>query len=198
VFVCSAGLSVGHGWPLNNAAAAGLLLSAQALQAACVMILPLATIMPLPHTNCMKDDDMYEELERRALFSMPGDETAPDLVGSIRGVPDAADDALDLTMGGYVAKHDRVPAFEGADGQPYTVDIDVVEDDGDPDNAFVAFYIFIRWAATGAGIMDHVESGDIARAASEELVRAAAMDLSLYEIKAELDAAIARRTALED
>jgi hypothetical protein len=150
----------------------------------------------------MKDDDMYEELERRALFSMPddepGDETAPDLVGSIRGVPDAADDALDLTMGGYVAKHDRVPAFEGVDGQPYTVDIDVVEDDDDPGNAFVAFYIFIRWAATGAGIMDHVESGDIARAPSEELARAAAMDLSLYEIKAELDAAIARRTALED
>jgi hypothetical protein len=150
----------------------------------------------------MKDEDTYEELERRALFSMPddepGDDTAPDLVGSIRGTPDPADDALDLTMGGYIGKHDRVPAFEGADGQPYTVDIDVVEDDDDPSNPFVAFYIFIRWAATGAGIMDHVESGDIARAPSEELARAAAMDLSLYEIKAELDAAIARRSALED
>jgi hypothetical protein len=150
----------------------------------------------------MKDDELYEELERRALFSMPedepADETAPDLIGSIRGTDPATDDALDLTLGGYIEKHDRVPAFEGADGQPYTVDVDVVEDDEDPDAAFVAFFIFIRWAATGAGIMDHVESGDIARGRTEQDARAAAMELSLYEIRAELDAAIARRRALED
>lgn len=151
----------------------------------------------------MKHDDdegMYEELERRALFDLPdedeGGESPPDIVGALRG--DVADGTEDLTLGGYVAKHDRVPAFEGSDGQPYTVDIDTeqVEDAG---NTFAAFFIFIRWAATGAGIMDHLESGDVAHGSSEEDARRAALDLTLYEIRAELDAAIARRNeALEE
>jgi hypothetical protein len=47
--------------------------------------------------------------------------------------------------------------------------------------------------------MDHVESGDVARADTEDEARRGAMDLSLYEVRAELDAAIARRKeALED
>jgi hypothetical protein len=147
-------------------------------------------------------DELYEELERRALFDMPdeepGDEVPPDLVGSLRGEAAEAGPDLDVTLGGYLEKHDRVPAFEGSDGQPYTVDVDV-ERDGDDAMPFVAFLVFIRWAATGAGIMDHVESGDVARGATEEEARRAAMDLSLYEIKAELDAAIERRQqAAED
>jgi hypothetical protein len=150
----------------------------------------------------MNDDEMYEELERRALFDMPDDDpsedTAPDLIESLTADPLAAPEK-DVTLGGYIEKHDRVPAFEGADSQPYTVDIDVVEDDDDPDRPFVAFLIFIRWAATGAGIMDHLESGDMVRAATEEAARQGARELSLYEIKAELDAAIERRReALED
>jgi hypothetical protein len=102
--------------------------------------------------------------------------------------------AADLTLGGYIELHDRVPAFEGGDGMPYTVDVDVVPADGDG-RRFAAFLIFIRWAATGAGIMDHVESGDVAWGDDEESARQAAYDLSLYEVRAELDAAIARRRA---
>ena len=148
------------------------------------------------------DDGLYHEIERRALFDMAGedsDETAPALIDSLRD-PGEAPVSRDLTLGGYMEEHDRVPAFEGPDGQPYTVDIDVVQDSGDGFSAgFVAFLIFIRWAATGAGIMDHVESGDVARGATEEEARRAALDLSLYEVKAELDAAIERRAlALED
>lgn len=141
---------------------------------------------------------LYEDLERRALFDLPEDEhdAQPDIVGSLRG--DAEEDAKDMTLAGYIAVHDRVPAFEGVDGQPYTVDVDVEQDD-DAAAPFAAFLVFIRWAATGAGIMSHVESGDIARAATDEEARRAAMELSLYEIKAELDAAIMRhREALED
>ncbi|HEX6307263.1 MAG TPA: hypothetical protein VFZ69_03685 [Longimicrobiales bacterium] len=144
------------------------------------------------------DETMYEELERRALFDLPEDdaEPAPDVVRELTGAE--ADAAKDVTLGGYVAEHDRVPAFEGSDGQPYTVDVDVEKDERGA-GPYAAFLIFIRWAATGAGIMDHLESGDVARAGSEEEARRAAMDLSLYEIKAELDAAIARRReALED
>jgi predicted RNA-binding protein with TRAM domain len=147
------------------------------------------------------DDSLYEDLERRALFDMPdeepGDDHAPDLVGSLRGDAPAGVDK-DVTLGGYVEKHDRVPAFEGSDGQPYTVDVDVVRD-GEGDAPYAAFLVFIRWAATGAGIMDHVESGDVARGSTDEDARRAAMDLSLYEVKAELDAAIERRRmALEE
>jgi hypothetical protein len=150
----------------------------------------------------MKEDatnDMYDELERKALFDLPDDDDnddQPDLIGTLRG--DLPADAKDMTLGGYVEEHDRVPAFEGADGQPYTVDVDVEHDTGRTP-AFAAFLVFIRWAATGAGIMDHVESGDVARADTEDEARRGAMDLSLYEVKAELDAAIARRKeALED
>lgn len=140
----------------------------------------------------------YDELERKALFDLPedDDEEQPDLIGSLTGAEEAA--ARDMTLAGYVEEHNRAPAFEGADGQPYTVDIDVEHDAAEP-RPYAAFLVFIRWAETGAGIMDHVESGDIARAATEEEARRAAMELSLYEVKAELDAAIARRKeALED
>lgn len=155
----------------------------------------------------MRDHDpdepgTYHDLERRALFDLPDEEseeeTPPDLIGSLRG--DVEGPARDVTLGGYVDEHDRVPAFDGADGQPYTVDVDVEEEeDAGSELPFVAFFIFLRWAATGAGIMDHVESGDVARGRTEEEARQAAMDLSLYEVKAELDAAIERRReALED
>ena len=143
-------------------------------------------------------DAEYTELERRALFDLPDDddEEQPDLIGSLTGAD--RDVAKDMTLAGYVEEHDRVPAFEGADGQPYTVDVDV-EHDPDQTPPHAAFLVFIRWAETGAGIMDHVESGDVARADSEDDARRAAMELSLYEVKAELDAAIARRReALED
>jgi hypothetical protein len=47
--------------------------------------------------------------------------------------------------------------------------------------------------------MDHCESGDVARGASEDEARAAAMELTLFEIRSELDAAIERRRrALEE
>lgn len=144
-------------------------------------------------------DDLYEELERKALFDLPEDEPDDDVdvVGALRGnetAPTPAEPARDVTLGGYIELHDRVPAFEGRDGQPYTVDVDV-EATGEPDRPYAAFLVFIRWAATGAGIMDHAESGDIAAGESEEEAKRAALDLSLYEVKAELDAAIERRRA---
>jgi len=151
------------------------------------------------------EDELFEEIERRALFALPEEEEegeqAPDLIEALaterageHGTAEAggAAAAEDLTLGGYIAKHDRVPAFEGSDGQPYTVDIDVEAND-DPDRPYAAFLVFLRWAATGAGIMDHVESGDIAYGESEDDARRAVLELSLYEVRAELDAAIERR-----
>lgn len=144
----------------------------------------------------MAEDDVFDELERRVLDDLP-EEDAEEL-DLLRVLKPGGDPALeDLTLGGYIRKHNRVPAFEGSDGQPYTVDVDAEErEDGD---GCVAFLIFIRWAATGAGIMDHVESGDVAIGATEADARAAAMELSLYEVRTELDRAIdRRREALEE
>ncbi len=111
---------------------------------------------------------------------------------------DTADDEIpDLTLGGYLREHGRPPAFEGSDGEPYSVDV-AVDETGDPDFPYAAYVLFIRWAATGQGIMSHIESGDVARGRTEAEARDAALELSLYEIKAELDATIARRGEAED
>lgn len=142
-------------------------------------------------------DELFHELERRALHELPEEEAEElDLLRTLQpGVAEAP--AADLTLGGYIDKHSRVPAFEGSDAQPYTVDVDVEEDEAG--EGYVAFLIFIRWAATGAGIMDHLESEDVARGGTEAEARAAAMELSLFEVKAELDRSIERRRkALEE
>lgn len=146
--------------------------------------------------------ELFEEVERRAFMDME-DEDAEDDVDLVRvfGEPGPEVDtaaARDMTLGGYIELHNRPPAFGGADNQPYTVDIDV-EPTGDDQRPFAAFLVFLRWAETGAGIMEHTESGDVAFGDSVEAARAAALELTLYEVKAELDGAIERkRHELED
>jgi hypothetical protein len=145
------------------------------------------------------ESGIYEEFERRAFLEQPDDDGPElDIVRELGGDAGAVEEPVaDVTLGGYIETHNRVPAFEGIDGQPYTVDIEIETDEGDA--TCTAFFIFVRWAATGAGIMDHVESGDIAQRGSAEEARLAALDLSLYEVKAELDAAIRRKQMdLED
>jgi len=120
-------------------------------------------------------------------------ESEPAGTGEPRRPPMGKDpDGADGTLGGYLAVHDRPPAFEGSDGQPYTVAVDVEETD-DPTRPFVAFLIFLRWAASGAGIMEHIESGDVSSGQTEAEARRGALALSLLAVRAELDAAIARR-----
>jgi len=152
--------------------------------------------MAAPHDPADRDE-LFRELERRAFEDLPEEDPEElDVVRTLQPGPTTAP-TEDLTLGGYIARHERVPAFEGSDGQPYTVDVDVER--AETGDEYVAFFVFIRWAATGAGIMDHTESGDVARAATEADARAAAMELSLYEVKAELDRAIERRRqALEE
>lgn len=142
-------------------------------------------------------DDLLERLEKRAIEDAAGEVLVPEIdIRETLGL-DAAE-APDLTLGGYLAEHDRPPAFEGSDGQPYTVAVEV-EETGDPARPYVAFLIFLRWAATGAGIMEHLESDDVASGATPTDAEHAALDLSLFEVKAILDQAIARRRAdLED
>lgn len=155
--------------------------------------------------NDDKARELFEEVERRAFMDLPADDDTDaddvDVIAALRAPAGTEVDAaeLDMTLGGYVAKHTRPPAFGGADQQPYTVDVDV-EITGQPGTrAYAAFLVFLRWAETGAGIMEHTESGDVAYGATEPEARSRALELTLYEVKAELDAAIERkRKNLED
>jgi hypothetical protein len=144
-------------------------------------------------------DEILRRLEQRAVRdaaerAAADAEPTPDLIRELGG-HGAEGPARDLTFGGYVGMHDRVPAFEGSDGQPYTVDMDA-EETGDPARPWAAFLVFLRWAATGAGIMGHLTSEDIAYGATEADAREAVLDLTLYELKSELDRAIERRREL--
>ena len=121
-------------------------------------------------------------------------EEVPDLVRELGGAGKEGP-APDLTFAGYVETHDRVPSFEGSDGQPYTVDLDT-EETGEPERPWAAFLVFVRWAATGAGIMGHVTSENVAWGQEEHEARAAALELTLYELKTALDRAIALRDEL--
>ncbi|HEU0299173.1 MAG TPA: hypothetical protein VFR37_06950 [Longimicrobium sp.] len=105
--------------------------------------------------------------------------------------PEGADEA---TLGGYMAVHGRAAAFEGGDGDPYTV---AVETDATGDEAlpYAGYLVFIRWAQTGSAIMGHLESGDLVAAASEDEARAMLEALPLHQVRALLDEAIARRRA---
>jgi hypothetical protein len=142
-------------------------------------------------------EEVMRRLEQRAVRdaaerSAAEAEAVPDLVKELGGDGDDGPPP-DRTFRGYVETHDRVPAFEGSDGLPYTVDIDTEET---PEGDRVAFLVFVRWADTGAGIMGHVTSDDVARGATEAEAREAALELTLHELKAELDRAIARRAEL--
>jgi hypothetical protein len=155
--------------------------------------------LPRMSSHDDKARELFEEVERRAFMELPADDDQEgddvDVIAALRAPGGAEVDAreLDMTLGGYVAKHTRPPAFGGIDGQPYTVDVDM-EPTGEPGaRAFAAFLVFIRWAETGAGIMEHTESGDVAFGATEAEARTRALELTLYEVKSELDAAIERK-----
>jgi len=152
--------------------------------------------MPAPDD---KARELFEEVERRAFLELPADDESEsediDVIAALRAPPGTEVDAaeLDMTLGGYVAKHTRPPAFAGIDQQPYTVDVDVEATGAQGARAYAAFLVFLRWAETGAGIMEHTESDDIAFGASEQEARTRALELTLYEVKTELDAAIERK-----
>ena len=102
----------------------------------------------------------------------------------------------DATLGGYMQRHERPVAMEGSDGEPYTVDVDVEE--LEPGVSFASFLVFVRWAGTGAGIMDHRESDDVAVAPTAQAARDAALALPLARVKELLDGAIERRRQAEE
>ena len=100
----------------------------------------------------------------------------------------------EFTLGGYMRKHDRAPAFGGSDGRSYSVAI-YVEDEPDLRGLYGASLLFVRWSPGGDRPVGHVETEPLAwgRSAEEASERVGA--LSLYDVKAALDEAIARAPA---
>ncbi len=61
----------------------------------------------------------------------------------------------DGTLGGYLEVHNRPPAFEGSDGHPYTVSLEI-EQTSNLRAPYAGFLVFPRWAETGIGVVGHV------------------------------------------
>ena len=87
-------------------------------------------------------------------------------------------------------KHDRAAAFGGSDGHAYSVAV-YVDEEPDARGLYGAALLFVRWSSGGDRPTGHLESGTLAwgRTAEEAQTRLAA--LSLYDVKAALEEAIA-------
>jgi len=109
-----------------------------------------------------------------------------------REVPAGGDDT---TLGGYLRVHRRPPGFEGSDGEPYTVSLEV-EQAPALGEAWEGYLVFVRWAATGLGVVGHLETPPLLRAPSKQGALDALGELSLAEVKRELDVAIRKREEL--
>lgn len=96
------------------------------------------------------------------------------------------------TLGGYAAVHDRPAAFEGADGFSYSVEILADEDRGER-QPWSAYLFFVKWARVGASSPEgHLESGVLARGATEAECRERVGALQLSDVKLVLDDLIVR------
>jgi len=103
----------------------------------------------------------------------------------------------DATFGGYLAAHDRPPAFEGSDGRAYSADL-WVDDTPLEDGRLGGAFVFIRWNPAGDAPDGHLESDYVAYGADRTAVEAMLKALHLHAVKAALDAAIARAVELGD
>jgi hypothetical protein len=115
--------------------------------------------------------------------------------GPMPGAAEAEGAAADATLAGYFRVHDRPPAFEGPDGHPYTVSVEV-ERVPDLRAPWEGYLIFPRWARNGLGITGHVETPTLWRGVSADEVRAAAGSLDLQAVQDHLYTAV--RAAASD
>jgi hypothetical protein len=111
---------------------------------------------------------------------------------SSEGRPAPGTGAADSSLGGYIRVHERPPAFEGVDGQPYTVSLEV-EKVASLTAPWHGYLLFPRWAETGVGIVGHVETSTLATGLDAASVRTVLEALPLGEVKELLDAAIRER-----
>lgn len=106
--------------------------------------------------------------------------------------PDDDSPPPDATLGGYLEVHTRPPAFDGSDGQPYSVSVEV-ERIASLQTPFAGYLVYPRWAETGVGIVGHVETPILWERTSREEILNEAHALPLTEVKRLLDEAIRRK-----
>lgn len=114
---------------------------------------------------------------------------APDAPGHVDDETDIHA-SPDATLGGYFRVHERPPAFEGLDGHPYTVSVEV-EKTPDLRAPWEGYLVFPRWARTGLGIVGHVETPTLWTGPDRESVTRRAGDTPLLQVQAWLEQAIA-------
>ena len=98
----------------------------------------------------------------------------------------------DSTLGGYFRVHERPPGFEGPDGHPYTVSVEV-EKVPDLRAPYEGYLVFLRWAENGLGVIGHVETETLWRGESQDRVRFAAGETPLPEVQDHLYDALRQR-----
>jgi hypothetical protein len=96
----------------------------------------------------------------------------------------------EFTLGGYMQKHERAAAFGGSDGQAYSVAI-YVDEEPDVRGMYGAALLFVRWSSGGERPVGHVETETLGWGKTPEEARSRLESLSLYDVKAALDEAIA-------
>jgi len=100
----------------------------------------------------------------------------------------------EVTLAGYMAKHERAAAFTGSDGQAYSCAV-YVDDEPDSTGKYGAALLFIRWSPDGSAPVGHVETDCLAWATTRAEAERRVGILSLYDVKAALDQAIERQVA---
>ena len=113
------------------------------------------------------------------------------------GAPPGSEIGADTTLGGYLAYHHRPPAFQGTDGHPYTVSMEV-EHTSNLLAPFSGYLVFPRWAETGAGIVGHLETPILLEEVSRGEAEASLGALTLMEVQALLEEAIQRQRQEND
>jgi hypothetical protein len=100
----------------------------------------------------------------------------------------------EYTLGGYMLKHDRAAAFGGSDGRAYSVAM-YVDDEADLRGYYGAALLFVRWSDGGERPVGHLETEPLAWGRSPTEAQERLAVLSLYDVKAALEEAIARAPA---
>ena len=96
----------------------------------------------------------------------------------------------EITLGGYMEKHERAAAFTGSDNQPYSVGIYLTEEPNQR-GLYGAALLFVRWSSAGDRPVGHVETDILTWGKTPEEADRRIKLLSLYDVKAALDEAIA-------
>jgi hypothetical protein len=106
--------------------------------------------------------------------------------------PETGSPPDDTTLAGYFSVHDRPPAYDGPDGHPYTVSLEI-EQTANLRAPYAGYLVFPRWAETGVGIVGHVETPTLVESTSADEALAGLGALTLIEVQLLLHQAIERQ-----